>query len=395
MSFAKRVYTIILMKEKYLKQIRNILYFLLTVTLMGICKITSSVSINLIMSMFIFLIMLPVVSALERHKVPGGLATLISALIAVMVVSAAVGFIFYTVNQLINILPGYVVRLNYLDSYLMGIISRVRGVPHQDSLIKFLNIDWATSLMPLLRSVSSSAINIIKNSLIILLLAMFLMMERHTLIPKLSSVTQNSENPEKVAIMMDRVNRQVSKYLGMKLLLSTITGLLFYATGLAVGLDLAFLWGVLAVILNFIPTFGSIIITLITIFMAVLQFLPDWTPVIIVAAGTIATQMIIGNILDPRLQGNQLNLSPFFILASLSIFGYIWGIIGMFLAVPIMSIMQIIFANMDSTRGIAILVSSGSSLRKRMKAERKSLEPGLFDDVMFPQESLKKTPKKP
>lgn len=383
------------MKEKYLRQIRNILYFILAVTLMGICKIASSVSINLIMSMFVFLIMLPVVSALERHKVPGGLATLISALIAVMVVSAAVGFIFYTVNQLINILPGYIVRLNYLDSYLMGIISKVRGVPHQDSLIKFLNIDWATSLMPLLRSVSSSAINIIKNSLIILLLAMFLMMERHTLIPKLSSVTQNSENPEKVAIMMDRINRQVSKYLGMKLLLSTITGLLFYATCLAVGLDLAFLWGVLAVILNFIPTFGSIIITLITIFMAVLQFLPNWTPVIIVAAGTIATQMIIGNILDPRLQGNQLNLSPFFILASLSIFGYIWGIIGMFLAVPIMSIMQIIFANMDSTRGIAILVSSGSSLRKRMKAERKSLEPGLFDDVMFPQETLKKTPKKP
>lgn len=383
------------MKEKYLRQIRNILYFILAVTLMGICKITSSVSINLIMSMFVFLIMLPVVSALERHKVPGGLATLISALIAILVVSGAVGFILYTVNQLITILPGYIVRLNYLDSYLMGIISRVRGVPHQDSLIHFLNIDWATSLMPLLRSVSSSAINIIKNSLIILLLAMFLMMERHTLIPKLSSITQNSENPEKVAIMMDRINRQVSKYLGMKLLLSTITGLLFYATGLAVGLDLAFLWGVLAVILNFIPTFGSIIITLITIFMAVLQFLPNWTPVIIVAAGSIATQMIIGNILDPRLQGNQLNLSPFFILASLSIFGYIWGIIGMFLAVPIMSIMQIIFANMDSTRGIAILVSSGSSLRKRMKAEKKSLEPGLFDDVMFPQESLKKTQKKP
>ena len=383
------------MKEKYLKQIRNILFFILAVTLMGICKITSSVSINLIMSMFIFLIMLPVVSALERRKVPGGLATLISALIAVLVVSGAAGFILYTVNQLINILPGYIVRLNFLDSYLMGIISKVRGVPHQDSLVKFLNIDWATSLMPLLRSVSSSAISIIKNSLVILLLAMFLMMERHTLIPKLSSITQNSENPEKVAIMMDRINRQVSKYLGMKLLLSTITGILFYVTCFAVGLDLAFLWGVLAVILNFIPTFGSIIITLITIFMAVLQFLPNWTPVIIVAAGTIATQTIIGNILDPKLQGNQLNLSPFFILASLSIFGYIWGIIGMFLAVPIMSIMQIIFANMDSTRGIAILVSSGSSLKKRMKAEKKSLEPGLFDDVMFPQDSLKKTQKKP
>ena len=383
------------MKEKYLRQIRNILFFMLAVTLMGICKITSSVSINLIMSMFIFLIMLPVVSALERHKVPGGFATLIAALIAVAVVLGAVAFILYTVNQLIAVIPAYVVRLNYLDSYIMGFVRRFRDVPQQGSFLSLLNIDWNTTLIPLLRSVSSSAINIVKNSLIILLLSMFLLMERHTLIPKLSQVTQNSENPEKVAIMVERVNRQVSKYLGMKFLLSFVTGLLFYATGLAVGLNLAFLWGVLALVMNFIPTFGSIIITLVTIFMAVLQFLPDWTPIIIVAAGTVATQTIIGNILDPRLQGNQLNLSPFFILASLSIFGYIWGIIGMFLAVPIMSIMQIIFANMDSTRAIAIMVSSGSSLRKRMKAEKKGLEPGLFDDVMFPQDSLKKTQKKP
>ena len=80
-----------------------------------------------------------------------------------------------------------------------------------------------------------------------------------------------------------------------------------------------------------------------------------------------------------------MNLSPFVILVSLSIFGYVWGIIGMFLAVPIISILQIAFANMDSTRGIAIMMSSGSSLKRRMKAENRGRKEKEYDDVLFPQ----------
>jgi len=374
------------MKDKYLKQIRNGLYVILVIGILTICKVTSSVSINLILSVFIFLMMLPFVTALERIHVKGFIATIIAILLIIVIVTGVVWFILYTVNQLIGVIPSYTHRINFLDAYLMDAIRNLRDVEDADSIIKLFNIDWASTLMPILRSVSASAIEIAKNAVVTILLAVFLLLERHTIVPKMAAASQNKDNPEKVSMMLDRINRQVSKYLGTKFVLSLITGALFYVIALIAKLDLAFLWGVLAVLLNFIPTFGSIIITAITILMAVLQFLPNWTPILIVAAGTIATQMIIGNILDPRVQGNQLNLSPFVILVSLSIFGYVWGIVGMFLAVPIISILQIVFANMDSTRGIAIMMSSGSSLKRRMKAENRGRKQVEYDDVLFPQE---------
>ena len=374
------------MKDKYLKQIRNGLYVILVIGILTICKVTSSVSINLILSVFIFLMMLPFVTALERIHVKGFIATIIAILLIIVIVTGVVWFILYTVNQLIGVIPSYTHRINFLDAYLMDAIRNLRDVEDADSIIKLFNIDWASTLMPILRSVSASAIEIAKNAVVTILLAVFLLLERHTIVPKMAAASQNKDNPEKVSMMLDRINRQVSKYLGTKFVLSLITGALFYVIALIAKLDLAFLWGVLAVLLNFIPTFGSIIITAITILMAVLQFLPNWTPILIVAAGTIATQMIIGNILDPRVQGNQLNLSPFVILVSLSIFGYVWGIVGMFLAVPIISILQIVFANMDSTRGIAIMMSSGSSLKRRMKAESRGRKQVEYDDVLFPQE---------
>jgi predicted PurR-regulated permease PerM len=374
------------MKDKYLKQIRNGLYVILTLGILIICKVTSSVSINLILSVFIFLMMLPFVTALERIHVKGFIATIIAILLIIIIVTGVVWFILYTVNQLIGIIPAYTHRINFLDAYLVDAIRHLRDVEDADSIIKLFNIDWASTLMPILRSVSASAIQIAKNAVVTILLAVFLLLERHTIVPKMAAASQNRDNPEKVSLMLDRINRQVSKYLGTKFILSLITGLLFYATALIAHLDLAFLWGVLAVLLNFIPTFGSIIVTAITILMAVLQYLPNWTPILIVAVGTITTQMVVGNILDPRVQGNQLNLSPFVILVSLSIFGYVWGIVGMFLAVPIISILQIVFANMDSTRGIAIIMSSGSSLKRRMKAETKGRKHVEYDDVLFPQE---------
>lgn len=371
--------------DKYLKQIRNGLYVILAIGILTICKVTSSVSINLILSVFIFLMMLPFVTALEKIHVKGFIATLIAILLIVIIVFLVVWFILYTVNQLLSIIPAYTHRFTFLDAYLMNIIKSLRDVEDADSIIKLFNIDWANTLMPILRSVSASAIEIAKNAVVTILLAVFLLLERHTLVPKIAAASQNKNNPEKASLMLDRINRQVSKYLGTKFILSLITGILFYLIALFTKLDLAFLWGVLAVLLNFIPTFGSIIITALTILMAVVQFLPNWTPIIIVAVGTIAVQMIIGNILDPRVQGNQLNLSPFVILVSLSIFGYVWGIVGMFLAVPIISILQIAFANMDSTRGIAIMMSSGSSLKRRMKAENRGRKEKEYDDVLFPQ----------
>ena len=147
------------------------------------------------------------------------------------------------------------------------------------------------------------------------------------------------------------------------------------------------MWGVLAVILNFIPTIGSIVGTAGTIIMAIIQYAPDWGYVIYIALLMISIEMVLGNIIDPRLQGVQLNISPLVILVSLAVWGYIWGIAGMFLAVPLTSIIQIICANIPTLKPVAIMLSEGRDYRRRferMKRRHRRKGPEEIDDTEFP-----------
>lgn len=405
-------------KEKNLKHIKTMLSLLLIIVFMAVCKLMGDVSITFLLSIFIFIMVLPLVNTLEKVKIPGWLATIIAVLIIVIFMLAFVWFVFYTVDVLIRKIPTYASKLYDLDVFVQTLASKWVDLPDDFSIFNMIQIDWVGGvLMPMLKSVSSSAVSILSNALVTILMTVFLLLERHTLIPKLgyvanynnkietSSLFEEEEiQDDKVQKIWDRINKQVSKYIGIKIVVSVATGAMFYIVSKSVGLDFAFLWGVLAIVLNFIPTIGSIVITVLTIFMAIIQFLPNWTPILIVAAGTILTENIIGNFIDPRLQGNQLNLSPFVILVSLSVFGYVWGIVGMFLAVPLLSVLQIVFANMEETRPIAMLISSGHSFNtevqgssKKSRKKKASKNNGqensedFYDgDVLFPEDPRKK-----
>ncbi len=125
----------------------------------------------------------------------------------------------------------------------------------------------------------------------------------------------------------------------------------------AVRVDLAVFWAVLRFILNFIPTIGSIIAVSFPILLSVVQF-DSWLPTIILSIFLVSIQIVIGNILEPRFMGKSLNLSPLVIILSLSIWGSIWGVVGMFLCIPIMVILNIILAKFDKTRGLAVMFSA-------------------------------------
>ena len=410
---------------KNLKHIRTLLSLLLVIAVMAVCKITGEVSITLLLSVFIFILVLPFVNMLEKAKLPSWLATIMAVLLIVILIFVFVWFVFYTVDVLVRKVPTYASKLDDLDTFVQALVGKWVDLPEDFSIFNLVQIDWLGDVvMPMLKSVSSSAMGIISNALVTIIMTVFLLLERHTLIPKLSYVVNynrkmqrkasltgddysyqegkvDEEKDEKVQKIWDRINKQVSKYIGIKTIVSIITGAMFYIVAKSVGLDFAFLWGVLATVLNFIPTIGSIVITVVTIFMAIIQFLPNWTPILIVAAGTILTENIIGNFIDPRLQGNQLNLSPFVILVALSIFGYVWGIVGMFLAVPLLSVLQIVFANMDETKPIAMLISSGHSFNTEIQGKTKhkkkhakandDVESERYEgDILFPENSNKK-----
>lgn len=380
--------------DKSIKTIKMVLIMMLLLAVLVVSKAAVNVSIRILLSFFVFLLVLPLANTLEKAKFPHWLATVIAVLVIVIIVVFFVWFVFFSVEMLMEKVPGYASRINDLDVILKGMASKWIEIPDDVSFFSSLKIDWVGSIiMPALRLVSSSAITIISNVLLIILMTTFLLGERHVIVPKLMNFVVDGDE-DKVGAVWERIVRQISKYITIKVVVSLVTGILFYVVALIAHLDFAPLWGVMAIVMNFIPTIGSIIITVLMTLMAVIQFAPSIGPILFVGITAIAIQNIIGNFIDPKLSGNSLNLSAFVILVGLGIFGFIWGIVGMFLAVPILSVLQIVCANIDEARPIAMLMSSGRSYRHQMSerplrakknARRNTKNYNNYsDDFMFP-----------
>ena len=346
---------------------KSALYIIATILILVALKLAESVLLPLVISLFIFLLFNPMLNRMEKMKIPRYLGVLIVMIVLLVTLVVAAWFFFFSIDRLVQRLPMYIRRFSIIDSWLSQKLDLESGT----SFLSVLNFDWGNIILSSLSSLSGRAFTIISRAGLIYIFVLFLLLERQSLIPKLKVAVPNKKGM-KVAVMFERVNRQISRYLLLKALISAATGLLFYLACLATGLDFALVWGVLAFIFNFIPSIGSIIITFLTMVMALLQFFPNWANIIYVAILMVSIQMVLGNILDPRIQGIQLNLSPFVILISLTLWGFIWGVAGMFLAVPIMSILQIVFANVKSLKPFAVLIGSGRSYRKVLAQEQKT-----------------------
>ena len=151
---------------------------------------------------------------------------------------------------------------------------------------------------------------------------------------------------------------QTVRYISIKFFISLATGVLCGIASLIIGLDFPIVWGFLAFIMNFIPIFGSIISVGLTTIFSLIQFYPNWGKTVFVLIFMTSVNMILGNILEPRIEGKNLGISPVMILVSLSIWGYIWGFTGMLIAVPLMVIIKIFCENIDYLNGLAIIIGN-------------------------------------
>ena len=236
--------------DKSLKTIKAILVALLIIVLLVLSKAAVNVSIRILLSFFVFLLVLPFVTALEKAKFPSWLATVLAVLVIVIVVVAFIWFVFFSVDMLMEKVPGYASRINEVDIILKDMARKWVDIPDDVSIFSSLNIDWVGGvIMPALRLVSSSAIGILSNVLLVILMTTFLLGERHVIIPKMMYfITGNDE--DKVSVIWDRIIKQVSKYISIKVFVSIITGALFYTVAKVSGLDFAPLWGVMAIVLT-------------------------------------------------------------------------------------------------------------------------------------------------
>ncbi len=204
---------------------------------------------------------------------------------------------------------------------------------------------------------SSGMVSFGKNLLSVALLSMFLLMEMR--ISKRKMHYAFKEDKEKINRVLHQIARDTVNYISIKFLISLVTGVFCWLVTWLLGMDFPVVWAFLAFIMNFIPIFGSIISVGITTVFSIVQFYPESIgKSIFILLFLIILNFTLGNILEPRIEGKNLGLSPFVILVCLSLWGYIWGFFGMILAVPMTVIIKIIFENIDYLNSLAVILGN-------------------------------------
>ncbi len=156
-----------------------------------------------------------------------------------------------------------------------------------------------------------------------------------------------------------QIGEKFRQYIGMTVLTSLITGIASSALAFAVGLDLVLLWGVLNFLLNFIPVIGNIVGIVPPVLYALIQF-EGWTMPIVVFFGFAVLQITISNFVYPMLQGRGMAMPPVVIIIALLFWGWVWGIAGALLAVPLTAALIIICEHFKSTEWVARLLARGA-----------------------------------
>jgi AI-2 transport protein TqsA len=156
------------------------------------------------------------------------------------------------------------------------------------------------------------------------------------------------------------ISLKFQKYMGVRTLMSLLTGAVVWGFALIAGMELATAWGVIAFVLNYIPFIGPLIATVFPTLFALAQF-ESWNLAIIVFACLNAIQFFIGSYLEPRVAGASLSLSPFMVLFAVFFWSFLWGIAGAFIGVPILIAALTICGEHDSTRWIAVLMAGGKA----------------------------------
>ncbi|MCP4460494.1 MAG: AI-2E family transporter [Cytophagales bacterium] len=307
-----------------------------------------------VFAVLIWFLVRKVKSALDKvpffkDRFPNWLKTIVtSAALLFMVVSIG-RVLSASINSLAQSYGQYESNVNLMIAKINEIFSIDMSRILSDFMVDF---DFGSTLESILSSITA----LFGNAFMILIYVLFVFLEEASFQTKLRAVFTEKNKYDQWNKILNKIEGSITHYIGLKTMTSTITGVLSYGVLLAIGVDSPIFWAFLIFILNYIPAVGSMVATLFPAIFSLLQF-GEFQPFFMVLIFVGLIQVLVGNVLEPKLMGNSLNISALVTILSLSFWGSVWGIIGMFLSVPITVILVIVWAQFPSTRPIAIMLS--------------------------------------
>ncbi len=327
------------MDERY-GRINNFYLMVLAFVAITVALIyTKAIMVPFVISFFLF----SIISLInrwfsEKLRFPRALAMTVTVIVFLLIATATTLFLVNSIENFIKSSSIYQEKIadfiTRLKEYLDGIGIEFRA----ETLRKgFLN----TKSFNILSNLTGGAFGLVGNLVLVIVFSLFLLA---------------GGQPAHDRSLVAEIHVKVARYLSTKFLMSLTTGIMVGIILFAFGVDLALMFGILTFLLNFIPSIGSIIATLLPLPIILLQFGLGWKIYVILAL-TGGVQLTIGNIIEPKVMGENLNLHPVVVLFFLMFWGLVWGAPGMFLAVPITAIIKIVMERIDATREYAKILT--------------------------------------
>ncbi|MDH3645017.1 MAG: AI-2E family transporter [Gammaproteobacteria bacterium] len=311
-------------------------------------KAAEDLMVPFLLAAFIATIAATPVFWLEKHKVPAAVSiTLVMAAMVVMVIGVG-AVVAQSAGAFTAKLPFYQARLVEIVEGVLAVVEPL-GVKVSDELL-LSYFDPGTALVMAGNTLRGLG-GVLSNSFLILLTVIFILAEASSFPRKLGDVLSDPEHDlPHFARFADNVNR----YMAIKTTISVVTGLIVAIFLTIMGVDFPVLWGLLAFLLNYVPTIGSFIAAIPAILLALIQLGP--LPAAIVAAGYFTVNIVMGNAVEPRFMGRGLGLSTLVVFLSLVFWGWMLGPVGMLLSVPLTMTAKIALEASPSSAWLASLL---------------------------------------
>ncbi|MGI5058611.1 AI-2E family transporter [Treponema pectinovorum] len=353
---------------KFIKGIFLLLFFFAFVLACVLFKVMDSFFKPVILSILLSFVFYPPIKKLKtKLKMPWWLSTTIIFLIFFIVFFLIVNLLTVSFKSIASALPRYERKFFMIMEALKLKLSENSGsrlyaiLGFDTDISIFSNIENQFNVLKYLRNLAldftTSVVTFMKTLFLVVLMSGFLLSEFRKMKQKVSLAFDDEHN-SRVLRVVQNIIADVTHYASIKFVISFFTGLLIFFACSLTKMDFPLIWGFIAFCLNFIPTFGSIVSCSVTMIFAFIQFYPSLLPAIFISIWVIVVNFVLGNILEPKIEGDNLGISPFVILVALSLAGWLWGILGMIIAVPLMVITKIVCENISYLKPIGILIGS-------------------------------------
>jgi AI-2 transport protein TqsA len=323
-----------------------------TVVVIAGLRAAATILIPIAIAVLLAIVILPVVTWLRDRGIPSGLAVAGSILVALLALAGPTGIVVTVARQFVAKVPEYRVAVGQLSLRFSAWLDE-HGLPSVAAVADpNVVLDWMTIA-------AAGTATLLTRGLLVLLITAFILLETAEFRPKLQTAFGMSDD----ALARFRAGTQhVYQFLWLKTVISAGTGALAGLWTAALGIEFALLWGLAAFLLNYIPNFGSLIAAVPPVLLALLA--GGVAQAALVAAGFVVINISLGTILEPRLIGRRLGLSPLALVVSLLFWGWVWGPVGLLLAVPLTMAIRLVLDEFEQARWLAVLIAKAPAVRR-------------------------------